>query len=77
MNSAAVAFVQAELWPIWVENGRIFVTMATMVDPMNLNSTNKSAVPENPLFGANPAALAFVQAELWPIWVKNGQNFKI
>jgi len=28
------------------------------------------------MFGANSAALAFVQAELWPIWVENGQNFK-
>ena len=43
----------------------------------NLNSTIKSAVPDNPLFGANSAALAFVQAELWPIWVENGRNFKI
>jgi len=42
----------------------------------NLNSSNKSAVPENPLFGANSAALAFVQAELWPIWVVNGRDFK-
>jgi len=32
-NSAAVAFVQAELWPIWVENGQIFGTMATRVGP--------------------------------------------
>ena len=42
----------------------------------NLDSTFKSAVPENPLFGANSTALAFVQAELWPIWVENGRNFK-
>jgi len=41
----------------------------------NLNSTIKSAVREKPLFGANSAALAFVQAELWPIWVENGRNF--
>ena len=33
----------------------------------NMNSAIKSAVPENPLFGANSAALAFVQAELWKI----------
>ena len=42
----------------------------------NLNSTIQSAVPENPLFCANSAALAFVKAELWPIWVENGRNFK-
>ena len=42
----------------------------------NLEGTIKSAVPENPLFGENSAALAFVQAELWPIWVENGRNFK-
>jgi len=42
----------------------------------NLNSIIKSAVPENPCFGANSAALAFVQAELWLIWVENGWNFK-
>ena len=42
----------------------------------NLNSTIKSAVPENPVFGANSAALALVQAELWPIWVENGRNFR-
>jgi len=42
----------------------------------NVKSTVKSAVPENPLFGANSAALAFVQAELWPIWIENGRNFK-
>jgi len=34
-------------------------------------------VPENPLFGANAAALAFVQAELWPVLVENGRKFKI
>ena len=28
-------------------------------------------------FGANSAVLAFVQAELWPIWVENGRNLKI
>jgi len=43
----------------------------------NLNSTIKLAVPDSPLFGANSAAVAFVQAELWTIWVENGQNFKI
>ena len=42
----------------------------------NVNGTIKSAVPENPMFGANSAALAFVQAQLWPIWVENGRNFK-
>ena len=42
----------------------------------NLNSTIKSAVPDNPRFCANSAALAFVQAELWSIWVENGRNFK-
>ena len=42
----------------------------------NLNSTIKSAVHENPLFCANSAALAFVQAQLWPILVENGRNFK-
>ena len=42
----------------------------------NLNRTINSAVHENPLFGAHSAALAFVQAELWPIWVENGRNFK-
>jgi len=42
----------------------------------NLNSTIKSAVPENPLFGANSAAPAFAQAELWTIWVENNRNFK-
>jgi len=42
----------------------------------NLNSTIKSALPENPLFGANSAALAFVQAQLWPILVENGRKFK-
>jgi len=41
----------------------------------NLNGNINSAVPKNPLFGANSAALAFVQAELWPIWVENGRNF--
>jgi len=35
-NSAALAFVHAELWQIWVENGRIFVTMATRVDPKKI-----------------------------------------
>ena len=30
----------------------------------NLNTTIKSAVPNNPLFGANSAPLAFVHAEL-------------
>jgi len=46
-------------------------------DPIkNLNSTIKSAVPDHPLFGANSATLAFVQAELWPILVENGRNFK-
>ena len=40
------------------------------------NGTITVAVPENPLFGANSAALAFVQTELWPIWVENGRNFK-
>ena len=43
----------------------------------NLNSTVKSAVPEKPLFSANSASLAFVQAELWPICVENGRNFEI
>jgi len=43
----------------------------------NLNGTITSSVPENPMFGANSAALAFVQAELWPIWLENGRNFKI
>jgi len=43
----------------------------------NLNGTIKSAVPKNPLFGANSEALAFLQAELRPIWVENGRNFKI
>jgi len=42
----------------------------------NFNGTITSAVPENPLFGANSAALAFVQAELWPILVENGRNLK-
>jgi len=42
----------------------------------NFKSTIKSAVPENPQFGANSAALAFVQAELWPILVENGRIFK-
>jgi len=41
----------------------------------NLNGTINSAVPKKTLFAANSAALAFVQAELWPIWVKNGRNF--
>jgi len=35
-HSAALAFVQDELGTIWVENGRIFVTMATRVDPMKI-----------------------------------------
>jgi len=35
-----------------------------------------SSVRKNPLFAANSAALAFVQHELWPIWVENGRNFK-
>jgi len=52
--------------------------MATKSWPREyLNGTINFAVPKNPLFGANPAALAFVQAELWPIWVENGRNFKI
>jgi len=42
----------------------------------NLNGTIKSAVPENLLFVANSAALAFVQDELGPIWVESGRNFK-
>jgi len=41
----------------------------------NLNSTIKLAVSENPMFGANSAALAFVQDELGPIWVENGRIF--
>jgi len=41
-----------------------------------LNSTIKSAVPEKPLFVANSAAVAFVQADLWTIWVENGRKFK-
>jgi len=43
----------------------------------NLNSTIKSAVHDNPLFGANSAAVAFVQAELWPIWSKMAEISKI
>jgi len=41
----------------------------------NLNSTIKSAVPNNPLFGANSAALALVQAELLLICVENGRIY--
>jgi len=41
----------------------------------NLNGTIKSAVPENPLFDANSAAVVFVQAELWPILGENSPNF--
>jgi len=35
-NSTALALVQAQLLLIWVENGGIFVTMATRVDPMKI-----------------------------------------
>ena len=41
----------------------------------NRNSTIKSAVHENPLFGANSAALALVQAALLLIWVENGRIY--
>jgi len=41
----------------------------------NLNGTITSAVPENPLFGANSAALAFIQAELWQILCENSPIF--
>jgi len=43
----------------------------------NLNSTIKSAVPENPLFGANSVALAIVQADLWRFGSKMVENSKI
>jgi len=49
--------------------------MATRIGQGNFVGTNKSAVPKNPLFGANSGAVAFVQAELWPIWVENGRLF--
>ena len=42
--------------------------MAPLIRPPPLQKT---------LFGANSATLAFVQAELWPILVENGRNFKI
>jgi len=35
----------------------------------------KSAIPENPLFGANSAALAFIQAKLSLILCENSQLF--
>jgi len=41
----------------------------------NLNGTIKSAVLENPMFGANSGALAFVQAELYPILCENSPIF--
>jgi len=40
-----------------------------------LNGTIKSAVPENPLFDANSAAVVFAQADLWPILGENSPNF--
>jgi len=42
---------------------------------MYLNGTVKSAFPENHMFGTNLAALAFVQAELWPILCENWPIF--
>jgi len=50
--------------------------MATRAGPgENFIGTIKSAVPENHVLGANSAALTFVQAELWPIWVENSPIF--
>jgi len=76
-NSAAPALVQAQLLLIWVENGRIFVTMATRVGPGKIWIAPLNGPSSKTPFGANSAALSFVQAELWPIWVENGQKFKI
>ena len=73
--SAVVACVKAELRQILCENCPIFVAMATRVDAENLNSTIKLADPDNPLFGANSAALALVQAQLLLIWIENGRIF--
>jgi len=41
----------------------------------NVNSTIKSAVPENPMFGANSAALVFLQTELCPVLCENSPIF--
>ena len=77
VNSAALAFVQAKLWQMWVEKWSNFRYHGNKGRPNeNLNITIKSAVYENPLFGANSAAVVFVQAELWPIRIENCRNFK-
>ena len=38
-NSMAVAFVEAELWPILYENRPIFVTIGTRVGPEKIRLT--------------------------------------
>ena len=61
----------------FVQKSRIFVTMVTRVSPgKNSMVPLHRPSPKTP-FVANSVALAFVQAELWPIWVENGQKFKI
>ena len=68
-----------QLWNLYKPSyGRFCAKIAQILLPWqqvsaqeNLNGTINSAIPENPVFGANSAALTFVQAELWPIWVEN------
>jgi len=43
--------------------------------PENPNGSIKSAVSENPMFGAKSAAVVFVQAELCPISCENSPKF--
>jgi len=65
------------LWPIFAKIAQILLPWQQWLARENFIGTIKSAVPKNPLFGANSVAVAFVQSELWPIWVENGRNFKI